>query len=221
MSWTSFQQVLQGESWRSSTREKLTDRTASFLKCQGRVLASRVECFSTFSTWACTSIESQSIGRHPTGSQCPRWVVWLQWMTTSPWHWLPTLCRLWKGYSWHRSDHCVPITWPVAVYLPAQCSVGDTIIYLLQKAHSALDRPNTTVCIAFFKFSSTFNTIQPRILKEKLEDIRVDSPLIEWITDYLMGRLQFVGLQWSVSEHLIYNIRAPQGTVLSSFLFTT
>lgn len=39
--------------------------------------------------------------------------------------------------------------------------VDDAIIYLLQKAYSSLDRPNTSVRIMFFDFSSAFNTIQP------------------------------------------------------------
>ena len=36
--------------------------------------------------------------------------------------------------------------------------------------------------------------------------MRVDSPLIAWITDDLMGRLQFVKLQHGVTERLIFNI---------------
>ena len=81
--------------------------------------------------------------------------------------------------------------------------VDDAIICLLQKAHSALDRANATVCVTLFEFSSTFNTVQPRLLKEKLEDMGLDSPEITWIIDYLTGRLQIVRLQHCVSEHLI------------------
>ncbi|KAK0132216.1 hypothetical protein N1851_032980 [Merluccius polli] len=50
--------------------------------------------------------------------------------------------------------------------------VDDAIIYLLQKAYSSLDRPNTSVWIMFFDFSSAFNTIQPRLLRAKLENTR-------------------------------------------------
>jgi len=78
--------------------------------------------------------------------------------------------------------------------------VDDAIIYLLQKAYSSLDRPNTSVRIMFFDFSSAFNTIQPRLLKAKLESTQVGAPLITWVDDYLTGRPQFV---------------------LSPFLFTT
>ncbi len=99
--------------------------------------------------------------------------------------------------------------------------VDDAIIYLLQRAFSSLDKPNTTVRIIFFDFSSAFNTIQPMLLSEKLEEMDVDAPLISWITDYLTGRPQSVRLQSCVSDHLICNTGAPQGTVLSPFLFTT
>ena len=71
----------------------------------------------------------------------------------------------------------------------------DAIICLLQKAHSALDRPNTTLRITLFDFSSAFKAGQPRLLQVKLEDVRVDSLLIAWITDYLLGGPQVVRLQ--------------------------
>lgn len=99
--------------------------------------------------------------------------------------------------------------------------VDDAIIYLLQRAYSSLDKPNTMVRITFFDFSSAFNTIQPRLLSEKLERMDVDAPLIAWITNYLTGRPQYVRLHGCVSDRLISNTGAPQGTVLSPFLFTT
>ena len=73
----------------------------------------------------------------------------------------------------------------------------------------------------FFDFSSAFNTIQPRLLKAKLENMQVGAPLVTWVDDYLTGRPQFVRLKNCVSDCLISNIGAPQGTVLSPFLFTT
>ena len=99
--------------------------------------------------------------------------------------------------------------------------VDDTLIYLLQEAYSSLDRPNTAVRVMFFDFSSAFNTIQPKLLKAKLENMQVDSPLVTWVDDYLTGRPQYVRLQNCVSDRLISNIGAPQGAVLSPFFFTT
>ncbi|TWW67677.1 hypothetical protein D4764_02G0007180 [Takifugu flavidus] len=51
--------------------------------------------------------------------------------------------------------------------------------------------------VMFFDSSSAFNTIQPRLLRAKLENMQMDAPLVSWIEDYLTG------------------------TVLSPFLFTT
>ena len=96
--------------------------------------------------------------------------------------------------------------------------VADAINYLLREASSSLDRPPLS---AFFDFSRIFNTIQPRLLKAKLENMRVDSPLITWVNDYLTGRQLCVRLQNCVSDNLIGNIGVPQVTVLSAFLFTT
>ena len=64
-------------------------------------------------------------------------------------------------------------------------------------------------------FSSAFNTIQSSLLKAKLENMQVDSPLVTRVDDYLMDRPQYVRLQKCVSDRLIGNIGAPQGTVLS------
>ena len=41
-----------------------------------------------------------------------------------------------------------------------------------------------------------------------------------WIVDYLTGRPQYVRLRHYVSDTVVSNTGAPQGTVLSSFLFT-
>ena len=57
----------------------------------------------------------------------------------------------------------------------------------------------------FFNFSSTFNSILPRLLRAKLENMQVDSPLVTWVGDCLMGRLQYVRLQICVSDSLIAN----------------
>ncbi|TWW60827.1 hypothetical protein D4764_05G0009170 [Takifugu flavidus] len=73
----------------------------------------------------------------------------------------------------------------------------------------------------FFDFSSAFNTIQPRLLRAKLENMQMDAPLVSWIEDYLTSRPQFVRLRSCVCDPLMSNTGAPQGTVLSPFLFTT
>ena len=98
--------------------------------------------------------------------------------------------------------------------------VDDAIIYLLQRAHSHLDQAGRTVRITFFDFSSAFNTIQPVLMREKLQAMGVDTSTVSWITDYLTGRPQFVRLGSVLSDVVVSTTGALQGTVLSPFLFT-
>uniref|UniRef100_A0A1A8MF94 Reverse transcriptase domain-containing protein n=1 Tax=Nothobranchius pienaari TaxID=704102 RepID=A0A1A8MF94_9TELE len=72
----------------------------------------------------------------------------------------------------------------------------------------------------FFDFSSAFNTIQPHILGNKLLDFKLHNSTTAWILDYLLNRPQFVRVGGKCSDLIFTNSGAPQGTVLSPFLFT-
>lgn len=98
--------------------------------------------------------------------------------------------------------------------------VDDAIIFLLNRLYTHLDQTASSVRIMFFDFSSAFDTIKPALLGEKLTEMQVDAPLVSWMIDYLTGRPQYVRLQSCVSDRVVSNTGAPQGTVLSPFLFT-
>ncbi|KAI4888458.1 hypothetical protein NFI96_007525 [Prochilodus magdalenae] len=98
--------------------------------------------------------------------------------------------------------------------------VDDAVIYLLHRALSHLEKPGSTVRITFFDFSSAFNTIQPGLLKDKLEHVGVESHLSNWILDYLTNRPQYVRARDCVSDKVVSSTGAPQGAVLAPFLFT-
>uniref|UniRef100_A0A8C4T3P3 Reverse transcriptase domain-containing protein n=1 Tax=Erpetoichthys calabaricus TaxID=27687 RepID=A0A8C4T3P3_ERPCA len=85
---------------------------------------------------------------------------------------------------------------------------------------SHLDRGSGAVRIMFLDFSSTFNTIQPLLLRDKLTEMGVDSYLVAWIVDYLKDRPQYVRLGNCTSDIVVSNTGAPQGTVLSLVLFS-
>ena len=93
-------------------------------------------------------------------------------------------------------------------------------MYLLNRVYAHLDKPGSTGRVTFFDFSSAFNTIRPALLRDKLTAMLVDPPLVSWIVDYLTGRPQYVRLRHCVSDAVVSNTGAPQGTVLSPFLFT-
>ena len=46
----------------------------------------------------------------------------------------------------------------------------------------------------FFDFSSAFNTIQPHILAQKLENMCLHPNIIKWILNYLTDRPQYIRL---------------------------
>ena len=78
--------------------------------------------------------------------------------------------------------------------------VDDAVIYLLHRALSHLEKPGSTMKIMFFDFSSSFNTIQPRLLRDKLGNTEVDHHLSNWILDYLTNQPQYVRAQDCVSD---------------------
>ena len=89
---------------------------------------------------------------------------------------------------------------PLQFAYQSRLGVEDAIIFLLHRACTHQDKPGRTVRIMFFYFSSAFNTIQPALLGSKLMAMQVNPPLVSWITDYLMGRPQYVRLQDCVSD---------------------
>ncbi|XP_041841993.1 uncharacterized protein LOC121640346 [Melanotaenia boesemani] len=83
-----------------------------------------------------------------------------------------------------------------------------------------LEVSGSAVRVMFFDFSSAFNTIQSSLLRVKMEGMGVDQHLTAWIKDYLTNRPQYVRLQHCESDVVLCSTGAPQGTVLSPFLFT-
>ncbi|XP_049911756.1 uncharacterized protein LOC126397200 [Epinephelus moara] len=109
---------------------------------------------------------------------------------------------------------------PLQFAYQPRIGVEDALIYLLNRIYAHLDKPGSTVRVTFFDFSSAFNTIRPALLGDKLTAMLVNPPLVSWIVDYLTGRPQYVRLRHCVSDTVVSNTGAPQGTVLSPFLFT-
>ena len=72
----------------------------------------------------------------------------------------------------------------------------------------------------FIEYSSAFNTIVPSKLVTKLRTLGLNTCLYYWILDFLMGRTQMVRVGNITSATLTLNTGAPQGCVLSPFLYT-
>ena len=93
----------------------------------------------------------------------------------------------------------MPFTDPLQFAHQPCLRVEDSIIYLLNRVYTHLDKPVSTVRVMFFDFSSAFNTIRSAPLGGKVAAMQVEGPSVSWIVDYLLGRPQYVGLQNCVS----------------------
>ena len=100
------------------------------------------------------------------------------------------------------------------------CSVVDAVLVLLNSIYKHLDLPNNYVRVLFLDYSSAFNTIQPHILLKRLSELNVPDDLCLWILNFLTNRKQFVKIGKTYSSISTVNTGAPQGCVLSPFLFT-
>ncbi len=83
-----------------------------------------------------------------------------------------------------------------------------------------LDRPGTYVRILFVDLSSTFNTIIPNTLQNKLTQLSVPTSVCQWINSFLTDRQQLVRLGKYTSSTRTISTGAPQGCVLSPLLFS-
>ncbi|KAK3525720.1 hypothetical protein QTP70_006752 [Hemibagrus guttatus] len=102
------------------------------------------------------------------------------------------------------------------VYRPNH-STSDAITIALHLALTHMDNKDSYIRMLFTDFSSTFNTIIPQHLIEKLS---LNISLCNWILDFLTGRPQSVQIGNSISSTTTLSTGAPQGCVLSSMLFT-
>ena len=127
---------------------------------------------------------------------------------------------------------------PLQFAYRARVGVDDALLYMLHSVSSHLEKTASYVRIMFFDFSSAFNTIQPHILAQKLKNMCIHPNIIKWILHYLTDRPQYVRLTnnsankrpqtntscntgaYTTSDTITTFTGAPQGTVLSPFLFT-
>jgi hypothetical protein len=76
------------------------------------------------------------------------------------------------------------------------------------------------VRMLFIDYSSAFNIIVPTKLITKLRTLGLNTSLCNWILDLLMAHPQLLRAGNNTSTTLILNTGAPQGCVLSPFLYS-
>ena len=99
-------------------------------------------------------------------------------------------------------------------------STKDACLALDNAIRKHLDTPKNYVRILFVDFSSAFNTILPGILADRLKQLGAPDYLVNIIMSFLSNRKQHVKIDDCKSSVLVSNTGAPQGCVLSPFLFS-
>ncbi len=102
----------------------------------------------------------------------------------------------------------------------ANRSVDDAVNMGLHFILQHLNRPGTYVRILFVDFSSTFNTIIPDTLQNKLTQLSVPTSICQWITSFQTDRQQLVRLGKYSSSTRTISTGAPQGCVPSPLLLS-
>ena len=121
------------------------------------------------------------------------------------------LCLLRSETAWHQD--------PLQFAYSKDKITEDTILTLLHRLYDHLDKPESYARVLFIDFSSTFNTMQPHLLVEKLLAMSVNPVLIRWIFSFPTDRPQQVRVGQALSSLLTTNTGAPQGCEPSPALF--
>lgn len=101
----------------------------------------------------------------------------------------------------------------------ANRSTEDALNTLIHEITQHLDRGSNYARCLFIDYSSAFNTMQPHILIDRLDMYNVPARLQLLVLDFLTNRKQYVKTNLEKSSTITINTGAPQGCVLSAFLF--
>ena len=117
------------------------------------------------------------------------------------------------------TTHTQPVMDKMQFAYQANRSTDDAIITLIHEIAQHLDGDSTYARSLFLDYSSAFNTMQPHILISRLAEYNIPARLQLLVLDFLTNRQQYVRTECEISSSITINTGAPQGCVLSAFLF--
>ena len=97
-------------------------------------------------------------------------------------------------------------------------STNHALISITEKIRESLDHGHFA-CGVFVDFQKAFDTVNHKILVNKLYNYGIRGSMNDWFMSYLSNRQQFVSVLGFKSKKLLINHGVPQGSVLGSLLF--
>ncbi len=92
------------------------------------------------------------------------------------------------------------------------------LLLLQDKLTNAIDNGEYAIGL-FLNLSKAFDTIDHKILADKLKFYGIRGVVLKWFESYLSNRKQFVSFNGTISEEMTIMCSVPQGSILGPLLF--
>ena len=109
------------------------------------------------------------------------------------------------------------ILYPLQFGFRKKHSTSHSLLSLTASIKQSIDSGNIG-CGIFLDLQKAFDTVNHKILSDKLEHYGIRGNALKWFQSYLSGRTQYVTVNGHVSDPLPITYGVPQGSVLISYI---